>query len=229
VIVKFVNTDGMAFIGPGSEWFWTAVSGVVLGVTFIAIYRQLRLARASSAREQLETSNRDWNTEWFARCKLEVLTALRDGPDPAGIPGATALAIAGYWERIGALAQGGHIDAKLLHAYNGGACPVWWVALAPYIKRLRSTRNDPTEYLAFERLSGVMAELDRRAGADVFTEASLARQLQERIGVLEDRLRFEQALRAAMATAPDPVTVARPAPPAQPVPPTAAAESTTAS
>ena len=40
--MKLINTDGMSFIGPGSEWFWTAVSGLVLAVTFIAIYRQLR-------------------------------------------------------------------------------------------------------------------------------------------------------------------------------------------
>jgi hypothetical protein len=38
--MKLINTDGMALIGPGSEWFWTAVSGIVLAVTFIAIYRQ---------------------------------------------------------------------------------------------------------------------------------------------------------------------------------------------
>ena len=41
--MKVFNTDGLALIGPGSEWFWTAVSGLVLAITFIAIYRQLRL------------------------------------------------------------------------------------------------------------------------------------------------------------------------------------------
>jgi hypothetical protein len=34
--VKLINTDGMSFIGPGSEWFWTALSGLVLAVTFSA-------------------------------------------------------------------------------------------------------------------------------------------------------------------------------------------------
>jgi hypothetical protein len=43
--VKFINTDGVTFVGAGSEWFWAAVSGLVLAVTFIAIYRQLRLQR----------------------------------------------------------------------------------------------------------------------------------------------------------------------------------------
>jgi hypothetical protein len=43
--VKFINTDGAAFVGPGSEWFWAAVTGLVLAGTFVAIYRQLRLQR----------------------------------------------------------------------------------------------------------------------------------------------------------------------------------------
>jgi len=40
--VKIVNTDGLAFIGPGSEWFWTGLQFMALAVTFIAIYRQLQ-------------------------------------------------------------------------------------------------------------------------------------------------------------------------------------------
>jgi hypothetical protein len=42
--VRFIS-DGVVFIGSGSEWFWAAVSGLALAVTFIAIYRQLRLQR----------------------------------------------------------------------------------------------------------------------------------------------------------------------------------------
>jgi len=37
-----MNTDGMAFIGPGSEWFWTALTFIALALTFYAIYRQMR-------------------------------------------------------------------------------------------------------------------------------------------------------------------------------------------
>jgi len=40
--VTFINTDGMAFIGQGSEWFWTALQFTALAITFYAIYRQLR-------------------------------------------------------------------------------------------------------------------------------------------------------------------------------------------
>ena len=40
--MTFVNTDGMVLIGPGSEWFWTALQFTALAITFFAIYRQLQ-------------------------------------------------------------------------------------------------------------------------------------------------------------------------------------------
>ena len=209
--MKLINTDGMAFIGPGSEWFWTALSGVVLAVTFIAIYRQLVLARGASAREQLESSDREWNSERFARCKVEILVARRDNADPASVPSAPAQAIAMYWERIAALARGGHLDPKLLHTYNGGACSVWWVALAPFVRRRRAELEDETEFKGFEWLAQVMTELDLRAGTAEFTEAMFASQLASRIEVFEDRLRFEQVLRSGIVGSPE---VLPPGPPA---------------
>lgn len=51
--MKLINTDGMALIRPGSEWFWTALTGLILAITFVAIYRQLTIARSATAVEQL--------------------------------------------------------------------------------------------------------------------------------------------------------------------------------
>ena len=39
--MKLINTDGLALMGPGSEWFWTALQFTALAITFVAIYRQL--------------------------------------------------------------------------------------------------------------------------------------------------------------------------------------------
>jgi hypothetical protein len=60
--VKLINTDGMALIGLGSEWFWTAISGLVLAVTLVAIYRQLRLQRSQGAIDQLELRLLEWQS-----------------------------------------------------------------------------------------------------------------------------------------------------------------------
>jgi hypothetical protein len=40
--VTLINTDGLALIGPGSEWIWTALQFTALAITFVAIYRQLQ-------------------------------------------------------------------------------------------------------------------------------------------------------------------------------------------
>jgi hypothetical protein len=136
---------------------------------------------------------------------------------PASQRGA-AQSIALYWERIAALTHGGHVDPKLLHSFNGGACPVWWAALAPFIRQLRTAYHDPTEYREFEWLAGSMSDMDRRVGASAFDEAMLAGQLDQRIAELRDRLRFEQTLRSVIVAAPEPATVEEmataPAPPA---------------
>jgi hypothetical protein len=83
--LKLINTNGMVFIGPGSAWLWTAVSGIVLPVTFYAIYRQLRLQRSHDASEQLERIEQEYGGEALIRYRLELYLALRDGVDPADL------------------------------------------------------------------------------------------------------------------------------------------------
>ena len=51
--MKLINLDDLVILGPGSEWLWTMISGIVLAVTFIAIYRQLRVQRDAAAIEQV--------------------------------------------------------------------------------------------------------------------------------------------------------------------------------
>jgi hypothetical protein len=77
--VKLINLDDFVILGPGSEWFWTMVSGVVLAVTFYAIYRQLSLQRGAAAIEQVRALSREWNDERMTRARLDALTGIRDG------------------------------------------------------------------------------------------------------------------------------------------------------
>ena len=125
--MKLINTDGLAFIGPGSEWFWTALSGIVLAVTFFAIYRQLRLQRSQGAIEQIAAFTREWNSERLLMHRRTVLIALRDGDDPAVLPEGAASSVGNYWEGIAALVRAGHLDRDLLWNQYGTAAQSWWV------------------------------------------------------------------------------------------------------
>ena len=140
--MKLINTDGMAFIGPGSEWFWTAVSGLVLAITFIAIYRQLRLQASAGAIEQMESLQRDWISERMSRSRLRVQLALHGGVDPATLPDQAAGDIANFWERLGYLVRAGHVDRDLVYGYMGNLIRLWWACLAPHVQLTRDRYGD---------------------------------------------------------------------------------------
>ena len=141
--MQLINTEGMAFIGPGSEWFWTALTGLVLAVTFVGIYRQLSITRSASAREQLASFSREWTSERMLLHRLEVLVALRDGTDPAHLPAGSPDWIGAFWEDMGSLTRLGHLDPKLVwESGPGPRSEAWWKTLAPYVRRVRAEEGE---------------------------------------------------------------------------------------
>jgi hypothetical protein len=196
--VKLINTDGMALIGPGSEWFWTALTGIVLAVTFLAIYRQLTTARNAAAYEQLDAFERELASERMLRFELTVLVAVREGVDPTHLPGAAAWGIMKFWEQVGALCRRGHVDADLLGEGSGTLVGLWWLVLAPYALQVRSERG-PAWYENFEWLAEVMAANERRSGSPTMDQTQFTKILDPMIDRIRHAIEIEQELRSAVA------------------------------
>jgi len=235
--VKFINTDGMAFIGPGSEWFWTALSGMILVVTFLAIYRQLRLQANATAIEELEAFDREGNSERFNRYAHDIFVALRDGIDRATVPEAPGvlatdlpadLPAAAYeyflttWERFATLYRTGQRDVKLLARHNSYRPQASWTMLAPSIRAGRASSGRLKIGENLEWLAGYMAEVDRRAGRPAITSGTIARNIDEWITRSQEFIRVEQALRTVILVSPDPATVAQSPAPTTPSAPASA-------
>jgi hypothetical protein len=199
VVVKFINTDGMAFIGPGSEWFWTALSGLVLAVTFLGIYRQLRLAKSATAFEQMSRLADEWESERMNRHKLEILLALRAGVKPENVPSGAAGYIRDFWDDMALLVKAGHIDRRLVYESFTAPCRAWWATLAPVTRRLRTEAADPRLSAYHEWLATVMAEMDAKDGVVLtYDEAFLARQLEERLERAKEQIRIAEEMRAVI-------------------------------
>ena len=202
--MKLINIDGLAFFGPGSEWFWTALTGVVLAVTFVGIYRQLRLQAHASAAEQLAEFRREAYSEAMLRYGLDVMIALRDREDPADIPDAAVLGIGDYWENMAILARSGHRDVKLLWRYDSASTQIMWAWVAPWVARVRAeSRFGLPSYTELEWLAGVMAEMDRSAGRPAITRAVVASHLEPRIALHRELIRYAQASRAVIDAPPE--------------------------
>lgn len=206
--MQIINTDGMAFIGPGSEWLWTALTGIVLAVTFIAIYRQLRLQSHATAVEQLNSFTREGRSEEKLRYELEVLVGLRDGADPAEVPESAAYPLAAYWEAFATLARLGHLDMKLVWEFDPWTVQKVWGWLAPWARKRRA-QDGPEWAEQLEWLAGVMAELDRRAGRQPLGPDDLIRDIDREIAYRRQRIRDMEATRTVTLEQPVAVTVIR--------------------
>jgi hypothetical protein len=155
--MEFINTDGMSFLGPGSEWFWTAVSAGVLLATLLAIYRQVLLQRGLKEAQQSEDLAREWDSERFLRARLAIALALQGGQEldqSAALSSATR--IVDYWDKVGSLVRYGHVGRKQVTAQWADIILTYWTMLAPMVKRLRIEHGMPNELEHIEWLANLM-------------------------------------------------------------------------
>jgi len=211
-VVTFINTKGMAFFGPGSEWFWAALQFTALAITFIAIYRQLRVARSARAVEQVQGLTRQFSNERMARYRLAILVALRDEGD---IPLGSGIALATHFEDAATLGRSGHLDVRLLWESLSLDFRTWWIVLEPVVRRGRAL-NGALVYSNWEWLVGEFARMHTREGryVDVDTEYVAKWRASGVIERIQDRIRIEEALRSVVIARPDGLDTAQSAAPA---------------
>ena len=189
-----INTQGLALIGPGSEWFWSMLQFVVVAVTLVGIYYQLRSSQSANAFTQLGGLVDEWHGERMIRKRLAVSIALRDGADPANLPDAPAEAVANYWEKVGSLSRAGHVAPSLVAEGLSGV-ERWWGILAPWVQRVRTDDGNPSFYEHFEWLAGVLVGLHPEMA---FDRESFDRTLEQRIVAFEADLRDLEAMRTVV-------------------------------
>lgn len=206
--VKLFNLEGSAIFGPGSEWFWSMAQFILVAVTLLGIYYQLRLARSANAFEVVNKLAADWDSEYTTRQTLEIYRALQGNAIAADIPEGAATFLINYWERAAGLVRAGHLDRSLVYDYMGSRCQWWWTALSPNTRRARVEAADPTIGEHFEWLAGLMARMDSEAKVGVpYDDEQVLSTLDRRIQNAQERLRNAEDLRAVIVR---PVSPSRP-------------------
>ena len=198
--MEFINTDGMSFLGPGSEWFWTAVSAGVLLATLLAIYRQVLLQRGLKEAQQSEDLAREWDSERLLRARLAIALSLQGGQDLDHSPSmSSATRILDYWDKVGSLLRYGHVGKEQITAQWADTILTFWTMLGPMVKRLRIERGIPNELEHFEWLANLMLG-DGHEHTRALTPLS-AERIAAWIDVLKEDIALEVALRTPpMAT-----------------------------
>lgn len=196
--MKLINLDDFVVLGQGSEWLWTMISGLVLAVTFFAIYRQLSVQRNAAAIEQVRLIAREWTDERMSRAKLDVLTRIRDGASPDVTLNA-GTDIGDFWEGIAYLVRMGNMEARMVYNSLGPSVRVWWGFLASSAEAAREQANDRGIWVDFEWLAGLFARFDRKAGEPATYDAEyLAHRLPDLLETNRRAIRMFEELRAVV-------------------------------
>jgi hypothetical protein len=197
--MKLINTDGLALIGPGSEWLWSTVGGLVAVVTLLAIYRQLRMQRSARISAEIDSIWREWTSEAMYRRQLVFLVALREDTEPANLPFVAVSYIGPYFGNLGYRVRMGHLDRRFVHSRFGPAIRMWWTWLSPSLAVVRQKYGEPEIGRNFEWLAEHMAELDRKAGATRdYDAAHLAGRIPGLIEDLHEGIRLAEELRTVI-------------------------------
>ena len=196
--MKLINTDGLALIGPGSEWFWTAISGVILAVTFLAIYRQLSGQRAAAAFEQTHALQERWDSERMVMIQWRLAVALKNGSkaDVEALSGQVIL----FFENLSELDAKGYVERGLVADVFAVDAIRWWTLVSPTILAAREEYGPGLGH-GFERLvAESRAVLVGRGVTPIKDDAaSNAARLDWMLPRLEARLRLEREIRSSEA------------------------------
>jgi hypothetical protein len=193
--MPFVSDQPIVLIGPGSEWFWTAISWLVLAVTLVAIYRQIRVARSQNAVQQIQSYSEKWDSERLLRHRLAVVSAISRGDDIKANAYGNARAVGGFWEDMGALARAGHIDMNLLFDSSGHDAADYWLLLKAFAQELRAETGINEFYVNWEWLAARMDEVAKAHGIPDPDDAYVAKMLAMRSADYRAAIEVEEALR----------------------------------
>jgi hypothetical protein len=192
--MSLINTNGLVLIGPGSEWFWTALSGLVLAVTFLAIYRQLRLQRGQAAIAQVTAIRVEWVSNQERYKRLAALIDLENRAPTEGMP-SSAYAPANWFDRLGYLVRKGHLNAEEGTAIFQNDLLFWWSICEPYVQQDRAREGiaqilQEFEYLAKE--AGRIWQAD--TGSAYKVRETIADQIDLYTGLLQRQQDIERGV-----------------------------------
>jgi hypothetical protein len=194
--VKIFNFDVMALFGPGSEWFWTMAQFLLLTVTALAIYRQLRAQGSANALSAQTALLAEWDSPAMLRLRLASLMHIASGQleQPPGFR-----IVGNFFARLASLVTHGHLLSTDSWELWSGQTQFWWALAAPWLSAIRTP--NPGIWGEFEELAATLAALDRKNGVPNFMPSDLSARVEREGKLLVERLRVEREAKEGVVPA----------------------------
>ena len=178
------------------------VSGLVVAVTFIVIYRQLKAQGAANAFQRIETVHGRWVSNELVLARLEVALQLRDGTlDVANDTRADM--VLSFFELVRDLNRQGYLEDEEIARSFGAAIVVWGRLLEPVIQAQSSFEGDPDMWSGLRELVTMIRRYDRKRDVDRTVLLAWPMEMLLASVIERERHRLAHARNAASGFIPD--------------------------
>lgn len=153
-------------VGPGSEWFWAMAQFVLVAVTIVGLYRQVRQQNAANALERMVQLQGEWNSPRMIYARICVARWRMQSTDlRPDVESTVPLAwLCNFFENLADLFEAGHVTWSEVENTWGQPLVLWWSALRETVMTAREETS--TALLGFERLADRAAATARKRGDD---------------------------------------------------------------
>lgn len=182
-----MNVSGFVIFGPGTEWFWAMAQFLVLMVTGLAIYRQLRAQGSANALQAQESLVARWEAPEMVRIRLAALMQVASGT--VGRP-PTLDIVGNFFATMAALRTHRHLQPIDSWEIWSAQVQFWWALQRPWLSEIRA--RNPGVYGEFEAFAATMAALDRKNQVPNFEIDDIGPRIEREIGRLIERLRLDR-------------------------------------
>lgn len=175
-----------SILGKHSSWFWQMSEVVVLTITLVFIYYQVRLSRFTGMFETLTNMRNHWNSRAMMDFRRRTCENHLRNSKRILMPEGEVL---GFFEDMGLLLRKGALDKEIIWNSYSYYIEHYWSILDPNIKEFRASSKDNTWYENFAELREQMrnysikkkAPSQDKSEAEIrkFIETELERQTQE--------------------------------------------------
>ena len=202
-----INTNGMAIFGPGSEWFWSMAQFLVVVVTLVGIYRQLRAQGAANALHRMEALQGLYQSDRMEYTKLALALDLKYEPVSDHTFAMTGTLL-NFFVDLENLRDEGYITLKEIALNWGRPLQVWSALLAPVVERQREIQGLP-DLFDMHKLIGELRHWEAKHGMPLMPldQSELAGKLDFVIQQHTAHMRLDQAWKSGVIPTPPPSVV----------------------
>lgn len=135
--------------GSESQWFWTMVQAVVVGITLMLIYGQVRIQRHANALVALQKLDERWGSSKMTTCRRKVCESIKAGKLDISH---NEEAVLNFFEEMGLHLSKGIFEIDMVWELHSYYIENYWPLLSKKVEEFRKQDRDQSWYKNAQRL-----------------------------------------------------------------------------